>query len=486
MDILKDLIAFNATMRELNNAIRNGDVVLQDKVANYIEQAFDNGLGEVLDELMNVETFLKNGKLPESRNVPLVAAIEDNPKVLFSPDELKTFDRPDMKPGEVIDFVIGTLSRLKGTAEFSKNFERPTVDGLFVSELVNQVQEVIEKISGKEDAPYPNLSVRLRDALDLLLITIANNPDISKKEVGSPDLAMRANTLDEEKFIEGIKGTIEKSLGIVPKESAGEFQSALESVKPGETTLEEFRNTINALWTKSAKIDFSKEPSSDELKDVQLKNALMSMLAAQAEEINKKLGAKSEPKSIKEVPPNVKKVIGDSLGTLVGLYDRYKMLGSTENYLPKELANIRQFVQQGIMGTDDVLARLTDTLNNIKGKQGKFFARDREDDAGPIAVMEALNQAIEKIGAAAGQEMKKSSQTVTADMVEESKTKEGGIDLNAANLNLNIKRDGNGVPLPVSQQNLENIKLDGLTPVILDIKPAINSPLLSQLQVAGA
>ncbi len=61
----------------------------------------------------------------------------------------------------------------------------------------------------------------------------------------------------------------------------------------------------------------------------------------------------------------------------------------------------------------------------------------------------------------------------------------GGIDMNAANLNMNIKRDGNGVPLPVSQQDLGNIHIDGLVPVILEIRPASASPILSQLTAPG-
>ncbi|MBF0485941.1 MAG: hypothetical protein HQL16_05460 [Candidatus Omnitrophica bacterium] len=48
----------------------------------------------------------------------------------------------------------------------------------------------------------------------------------------------------------------------------------------------------------------------------------------------------------------------------------------------------------------------------------------------------------------------------------------GGIDMNAANLDLTIRRDGRGMPLPTSEQNLDNIHIDGLVPVILDIKPA--------------
>jgi len=61
----------------------------------------------------------------------------------------------------------------------------------------------------------------------------------------------------------------------------------------------------------------------------------------------------------------------------------------------------------------------------------------------------------------------------------------GGIDLNSANLNLQIKRDGKGVALPIIEQDLENIHIDGLTPVILGIIPAKDTPLLSQLQVSN-
>ena len=43
----------------------------------------------------------------------------------------------------------------------------------------------------------------------------------------------------------------------------------------------------------------------------------------------------------------------------------------------------------------------------------------------------------------------------------------GGIDFNAANLNLEIKRDGKGVPLPMVQQNLEKINIDGLVPITM-------------------
>jgi len=58
----------------------------------------------------------------------------------------------------------------------------------------------------------------------------------------------------------------------------------------------------------------------------------------------------------------------------------------------------------------------------------------------------------------------------------------GGIDLNAAHLNLQIKRDGQGVPLPINQQDLENIKIEGLIPVIISIKPATSVSIFPELE----
>jgi hypothetical protein len=54
----------------------------------------------------------------------------------------------------------------------------------------------------------------------------------------------------------------------------------------------------------------------------------------------------------------------------------------------------------------------------------------------------------------------------------------GGIDLNAANLNMQIKRDGAGMPLPAAQQDLSNFKIDGLVPVVLNIEPVVSLPAL--------
>jgi glucose-6-phosphate isomerase/2-phospho-L-lactate transferase/gluconeogenesis factor (CofD/UPF0052 family)/hydroxymethylpyrimidine pyrophosphatase-like HAD family hydrolase len=51
------------------------------------------------------------------------------------------------------------------------------------------------------------------------------------------------------------------------------------------------------------------------------------------------------------------------------------------------------------------------------------------------------------------------------------KKKVGGIDLNPALLDLQIKRDGSGVPLPLPQQPVDTMRIDGFLPVIINITP---------------
>ena len=82
--------------------------------------------------------------------------------------------------------------------------------------------------------------------------------------------------------------------------------------------------------------------------------------------------------------------------------------------------------------------------------------------------------------------VKISSESAPAAVGDEKAMGNGGIDLNSANLDMQIKRDGQGMVLPVDQQDLDNIKIDGLVPVILNIQPASTLPLFSQLQAQAA
>jgi len=62
-------------------------------------------------------------------------------------------------------------------------------------------------------------------------------------------------------------------------------------------------------------------------------------------------------------------------------------------------------------------------------------------------------------------------------------TTKGGIDLNSANLAMVIKRDGKGVPLPIAQQDMAQLSaIQGFDPQIIEIRPAVNVPIMSELQ----
>ncbi len=107
------------------------------------------------------------------------------------------------------------------------------------------------------------------------------------------------------------------------------------------------------------------------------------------------------------------------------------------------------------------------------GKREAGVAVAREDFHRARAILNVLGNGLEKAGAA--QEMEKLLdlfEAVNEAEADKAMDLKGGIDFAQSDLDMQIKRDGAGVPLPVSQQNLENIHIDGLVPVILDIQPA--------------
>ncbi|MCK5580821.1 MAG: HD domain-containing protein [Candidatus Omnitrophica bacterium] len=61
----------------------------------------------------------------------------------------------------------------------------------------------------------------------------------------------------------------------------------------------------------------------------------------------------------------------------------------------------------------------------------------------------------------------------------------GGIDLTAVRDQLQIKRDGNGVPLPLPQQPIHNMNIEGFLPVIINITPVPSIPMLLGIDVDG-
>ncbi len=54
----------------------------------------------------------------------------------------------------------------------------------------------------------------------------------------------------------------------------------------------------------------------------------------------------------------------------------------------------------------------------------------------------------------------------------------GGIDLNPELLDLQIRRDERGIPLPLFEQPLGEMNIQGFIPVIINVTPINNLPLL--------
>jgi hypothetical protein len=61
----------------------------------------------------------------------------------------------------------------------------------------------------------------------------------------------------------------------------------------------------------------------------------------------------------------------------------------------------------------------------------------------------------------------------------------GGIDFNPAMLEMQIKRDGNGLVLPVSEQPILNMNIEGLVPIIINVLPVTVPMLLGELEDKG-
>ena len=62
----------------------------------------------------------------------------------------------------------------------------------------------------------------------------------------------------------------------------------------------------------------------------------------------------------------------------------------------------------------------------------------------------------------------------------------GGIDLDAGLLNMKIKRDGEGMPLPMPMQDPSFMNIEGLSPTILEISPVNAAPIFSALHEGAA
>jgi len=132
----------------------------------------------------------------------------------------------------------------------------------------------------------------------------------------------------------------------------------------------------------------------------------------------------------------------------------------------------RELQEKGEMGTDISKMTVKEMAIWLNSIANKF---ERHDEA--VARM-AKEQKDEAKATAQNR-----PEDLTKDKASVSETPLGGIDLNAANLDLQIKRDGKGVPLPLQLQDMEKLRnIQGFVPVIINIVPVTSLPFLSELQ----
>ena len=63
-------------------------------------------------------------------------------------------------------------------------------------------------------------------------------------------------------------------------------------------------------------------------------------------------------------------------------------------------------------------------------------------------------------------------------LVSKNKANIGGINLDPAMLDLQIKRNGNGVPLPIGEQDFSMMHIQGFLPIIINVAPVSLPALL--------
>ncbi len=107
--------------------------------------------------------------------------------------------------------------------------------------------------------------------------------------------------------------------------------------------------------------------------------------------------------------------------------------------------------------------------NSIENTVGEEFDRLGNETTDPNLVLDEVRMAGEGVDV---------SSSPASNEIRDTSDAPGGIDLNPALLDLQIKRDGNGVPLPLPMQPIEHMHIEGFLPIIINVTPITNLPLL--------
>ncbi len=151
--------------------------------------------------------------------------------------------------------------------------------------------------------------------------------------------------------------------------------------------------------------------------------------------------------------------------------DHLKKLTEQRAVLNKALADLEQEERVALMkveGSEGALKK-EDRVGAKAADQGKGIEAMIAHHTAELLRLEELKKAEEAAG--------------KKDATPPAKAPKGGIDLNEANLTINIQVDGEGIPLSAEFQDAAMVNIDGLTPVIVNITPLTTSnvPVLGEL-----
>lgn len=148
--------------------------------------------------------------------------------------------------------------------------------------------------------------------------------------------------------------------------------------------------------------------------------------------------------------------------------------------LKEEFGYLEKVMQDQNPQTDKIIhemAAVKEVLISITLNQMKSEGVSAMNTKVPVAkITERVIEALEQVQVATSE--KELPEKDAAQTAEATNDPLGGIDFNPALLDLQIKRDGRGIPLPLPQQPLDQIKIEGFIPIIINFRPISSLPML--------
>jgi hypothetical protein len=190
-----------------------------------------------------------------------------------------------------------------------------------------------------------------------------------------------------------------------------------------------------------------------------------------------------------------------AFGEVYGFSGRSKSIGASDimPILRDEVANFNTRADQLLTGDSlafnpivELQEKIKTLLRELEAEQDLYSGNQKvgEDDLRVFEIYMLIEEGTRLLDRTADAledvplEVADANAEADSNGVASSAAQVGGINFDPTLMNLQVKRDKNGVPLPVFQQDLPNINIEGLYPVIINIAPVTmaNFPLLSKAE----